>query len=366
LVSGEWDFIPRRLNIPRELRFEIALAGIIAEGAKNIGNFSFFKNKFCYQVPKINPLPEYMNEFLSTYEINFLENLAKFKNMTCEEIIPKLKMSEEEFCKKIVLFYLLNVVEFIETGVGKGKGADENVDKVIGLYERLKAGKIDYYELLGLKNIASFNEIKEAYFNYAKKYHPDRISTAQDPEIKEKANFVFAEMNKAYDVLINEDKRREYDIRGYKESRTEDALKANLTEKARALYRKGKVLYTQKKYWEAVSILEEAAKLDNSKAGYFLTLGLCQMNIPAKKRMAVDNLQKAIDLESWNVEALTAMGILFMSENQLNRAEGFLKKALSHNPDHALAMKKLQELKELKGEKPAKKKTGFSLFGKKK
>jgi curved DNA-binding protein CbpA len=219
---------------------------------------------------------------------------------------------------------------------------------------------------LGLKNTASINEIKAAYFERAKKFHPDRITTAPDLEIKEKANFVFAEMNKAYDTLMNEDKKREYDTRGYKESTMEDATREHLTEKARALYRKGKVLYTQKKYWEALSSLEEAVKLDNSKASYFLTLGLCQMNIPSLKRAAEKNLQTAINLENWNVEALTAMGMLYLSENQVNRAEGFLKKALSHDPDHALAMKKLQELKELKGEKPVKKKSGFSLFGKSK
>ncbi len=361
LISGEWDFIPRAPNIPEDSRFNIALAGIIAEGVNKIVNLSFFKNKFCFQIPKINPLPENIKEFLSTYEISLLKNLARFEKMTCEEIIPKLKMSEEVFCKKILLLHLLNVVEFSEIRVDKE--VSKNVDRIIGLYEQLRAKKINYYELLGLKNTASFNEIKVAYFDRAKKFHPDRITTAPDPEIKEKANFVFAEMNRAYDILINEDKKREYDTKGYKESTSDDAVKANLTEKARALYRTGKVLYTQKKYWEAVSSLDEAVKLDNSKAGYFLILGLSQMNIPSLKRMAEKNLQKAIDLEPWNVEALTAMGILFISENQVNRAEGFLRKALSHNPDHALAIKKLQELK---GEKTVKKKSGFSLFGKSK
>ncbi len=164
-------------------------------------------------------------------------------------------------------------------------------------------------------------------------------------------------------LLNNEDKKREYDTTGYKESTTEDTIKANLTEKARVLYRKGKALYTQKKYWEAVSLLDEAVTLDSSKPGYFLILGLCQMNIPSRKRMAEKNLQKAIDLEPWNVEAFSAMGMLFLSENQVKRAEGFLRKTLSLNPDHALAKKKLQEIK---GEKTGKKKHGFSFFGKSK
>jgi tetratricopeptide (TPR) repeat protein len=363
-TSGEWDFIARAPNIPEEERFNIALAGIMAEGVNKIVDISPYKKKFCFLIPKIYPLPEYMKEFLSTYEINLLSNLTRFDNMSCEEIIPKMKMAEEVFCRKILLFHLLNIVEFSDIRVDKD--VRKNIDRIIGLYEQLRAKKINYYELLGLKNTASFNEIKAAYFDRAKKFHPDRITTTPDPEIKEKANFVFAEMNRAYDILINEDKKREYDIKGYKESTSEDAIKTKLVEKARVLHRKGKVLYSQKKYWEALSSLDEAVKLDNSKAGYFLTLGLCQMNIPTLKRAAEKNLQTAIELENWNVEALTAMGILYLSENQVNRAEGFFKKALSHNPDHALAMKKLQELKEIKGEKPVKKKSGFSIFGKSK
>lgn len=361
LIAGEWDFIPRVPNIPEESRFNIALAGVIAEGMNKMANFSFFKNKFCYHYPIINPIPEYMNEFLSTYEINFLKNLARFNGMTCETIIPEMKMSEEVFCRKIIMFYILNVVEFSETGIDKKM--DKNIIEIIKLYERLRAKKIDYYELLGLKNTATINEIKEAYFSYAKIYHPDRISTRAGPDMKEKANFVFAEMNKAYDILSKADKRLEYDTKGYKESTMEDANKENLVEKARSLYRKGKLMYTQKQYWEALSLLDEAVKLDNKKASYFLLLGLCQMNIPAQKRMAEKNLQKAIELEPWNVEAFSAMGILFLSENQVNRAEGFFRKVLSLNPDHALAKKKLQEIQK---EKTDKKKPGFSIFGKSK
>jgi Tfp pilus assembly protein PilF len=87
------------------------------------------------------------------------------------------------------------------------------------------------------------------------------------------------------------------------------------------------------------------------------------MNIPTMKRMAEKNLQKATELETWNVEAFTALGVLFLSENQVNRAEGFFKKALAVNPEHTLAKKKLAEIE---GSRTDKKKGGFSLFGKKK
>ena len=62
----------------------------------------------------------------------------------------------------------------------------------------------DYYQILGLSPSASAEEIKKAYRALALKYHPDR-NQASDAEEK------FKEITAAYGVLIDENKRREYD-----------------------------------------------------------------------------------------------------------------------------------------------------------
>ena len=65
--------------------------------------------------------------------------------------------------------------------------------------------KRDYYEVLGVKKSASKDEIKRAYRNLAKKYHPDR-----NPD-NPKAVEAFKEVQEAYSVLRDDDKRAEYD-----------------------------------------------------------------------------------------------------------------------------------------------------------
>ena len=71
------------------------------------------------------------------------------------------------------------------------------------------ADKRDYYEVLGVSKGASADEIKKAYRSLAKKYHPDLNPGDKEAEVK------FKEVNEAYDVLSDEDKRQKYDQYGH-------------------------------------------------------------------------------------------------------------------------------------------------------
>ena len=70
------------------------------------------------------------------------------------------------------------------------------------------ATKRDYYEVLGVSKTASKDEIKSAYRKLAKKYHPD---LNKEPGAEEK----FKEVQEAYDVLYDDNKRATYDQFGH-------------------------------------------------------------------------------------------------------------------------------------------------------
>lgn len=67
----------------------------------------------------------------------------------------------------------------------------------------------DYYELLEVSKTASGEEIKKSYRRLAMKYHPDRNPGNQEAETK------FKEINEAYEVLKDEQKRAAYDRYGH-------------------------------------------------------------------------------------------------------------------------------------------------------
>ena len=362
LNQGSWKFVVKIPEIQDHQKFKIKLPAVITEGVKKIDDVSYYKKRFLHRSPLTETLSGSVEKYLTPEEIAFHEKLAGFSNSPVEEIIPGMELREDLFWKNLLCLYLLNVVDFVEyTGDEK---VNKNIEEIRELFEIINSNQFNYYRLFGLEKSASFDEVKDRYFNLSKKYHPDRITADPDSEIKEKANAVFAEINMGYEILSDRDKRREYDAERVKQNPRVGSNGADRTKRAKDLYLKAYALCNQEKYFEAVSLLEEAVEDDNSKASYFLLLGKClsKSSSPIEKMEAEKHLKKAGEMEPWNPEPLFVLGELYRSRNLMEEAEDSFRKALELETEDDGADDKTKD----KGDELSEEKSLFSIFKKKK
>jgi molecular chaperone DnaJ len=93
--------------------------------------------------------------------------------------------------------------------------------------------KKDYYQILGVSRNASEKEVKQAYRRLARKHHPDLNPNDKSAEAK------FKEINAAYEVLSNPEKRKKYDQFGDQWEYAEQFAKAGGQERVRWDFGKG-------------------------------------------------------------------------------------------------------------------------------
>ncbi len=259
--------------------------------------------------------------------------------------------SSENFFRCLYLFNCLGMIEvsgststFKQNNLGKGENKNQDMEEMENRLEELKEIKASlktksFYELLGVNRTATEEEIKRAYFNLARKYHPDRFN--QQVKDTSLINEVFNSLTDAYRILIDPQKRKEYDSQldtGSQDSTEDQAKKADIK------FRQGRTLFNQGMYEEAIIFLEEAIRLRREKADYFLLLAMAESKLDAYKKKAEQDFLRAIELQPWNADAYLGLGMIYMNEGLKITARKQLEKALEIDPERQQARSLLAEL----------------------
>jgi len=294
---------------------------------------------------------------------------------SAEAIMRSLTMPADQFWKSLYLFYCLGVVDLPAgpvTGAAAAPGtrsgpAGETADgvpqqiaEVLNLHDLLPS--VTHYQLLDIAKTASDEEVKKAYFQLARRFHPDRFDRQVAGDFRTQIDEVFDAINNAYRVLSNKELRRIYDAKAGQVSVQEDVQES--LKKADIKFRQGKTLHGQGRYEEAITYLEEAVRMRRDKGDYYLLLAMCESKVPAYVKKAEQDFLKAIQLEPWNPEGYMGLGLLYKTEGLQTKAVKQLEKALEVDPEHASAREALDEITGKK--KGSKGLFGMDLFGPKK
>ena len=214
--------------------------------------------------------------------------------------------------------------------------ADEGEDpKAVSLYREIadkfaRLSELDHYALLGVDGGADAGEIRRAYLQAAKFYHPDALSRLHiEGEVRKQANKLFAEIGKAHAVLSNPARRRDYDA-----SLSGGSLDAEQIAAAETLYRKGEILLKQGNFRGALEFLQPAVEIYPEEGDYRHALGWAMYKkMPSEPEIAKAHLERAVELSPSDGVVLFRLGVVLRSLGEAATADELMARARSLDPN---------------------------------
>lgn len=242
----------------------------------------------------------------------------------------------------------------------------QDEDSLGQFLERLRAAD-NFYEVLDVQPNAEPNQIKEAYYAVARRYHPDRFHLKSGTRLHDQISSAFARITQAYDLLMDAKARATYDAtlarsrqlsesaaRTEKEASPEPkdlafvAVTGGEPGQAEAFFREGVDYLQQGQVNAAVTRLAAASRLNPIKAKYRAYYGRALKANEQTRRLAESEIQTAVKLEPSNPLYRTMLAELYFDLKFHRRAQTELNRALELDPKNASALSLLQKFEMLR------------------
>lgn len=213
----------------------------------------------------------------------------------------------------------------------------------------------NYYELLDISSEAANSEIKQAYFNLAKNFHPDIFHKKADAERQQEIQNAFTKIAQAYETLKDEKTKRLYDYKMRKELEEmkkleEKGISADKIDDHKKLreadefFEKGFSYLLNEQPEKAVAFFVRAIQGSKDNARYHAYLGKALSYHESQQHKAEAEIQTAVRLDPEN-PLYKYIYAEFLAQIGLNiRAKGELNRLLEKFPQHTDAKNLLDSL----------------------
>lgn len=262
-------------------------------------------------------------------------------------LLPAGEGKPEELIQRLALLGLVRLEAAMVAPDAKTPAApyaDITAEQLEGLLRQFEVASL--YEILSVEPDASDADIKQAYHDLAKHYHPDRFQSEEhSAALRSLVEKLFTHITGAYATLGDPEARAAYDeIRLKKESQVEAALQARAAsdseqeKMADTLFRAGRLSLSRGDFEKAVKELKECVWLRPGVARYHHYLGLAESEVPRFRKEAEQHLLRALELNKTGVESRLALSKLYLKVNLPRRAEIQLHEVLGWDPDNTEAL----------------------------
>lgn len=222
--------------------------------------------------------------------------------------------------------------------------------------ERVEAAST-HYEVLGISTDASADDVKRVYYDFARRYHPDRFRREQDQSLHGRIETAFASITRAYETLRNSGSRATYDsklaagiptprIGTPRRSNSPSQESVSTRERAEAHFKEGLAALRAGQSTVAINNFASAAQVFPHEARYRAFYGHALTSNEKSRRLAEVELQAALKLEPDNPDYRTMLAQLYQALGFPRRARAEAERALATAPNHAGARDLMKDLPE--------------------
>jgi TolA-binding protein len=242
-------------------------------------------------------------------------------------------------------------------------GVEARRREIVETYEALRIR--NHFELLGLGRRATPAEVKQAYFQRARRFHPD-VHEPGVADLKDKLSAILMRLGEAYETLGHAHTRASYErrlpeppppplaaapaatpppVRAAQEVTVLDPIEEALL--AEEALRRAERLLAEAKYWDAIQLLQAClpripGRVLHDKAQ--ILLARAHLKNPNWVRRGEELLQRVVHESPQNPEAPFLLGQLYEERGLKTRAEAMFRRVLELNPGHREAAAHLKAL----------------------
>ena len=283
-----------KINVP------ISLQSILKSALENPTILQHYQRRFSEHYVRIQEKSDGLEKEFQTGDRIFFDILKTQERNRASEIIQHLFFDEREFWQKCVFMYLLDVIDFIPKAEPKKNSIESSIGTSQSMKRDFKNSRQNSQTLKKVENDTQKIETEDNVSNFS----------AMKTDKKTIQNQDFMGKSKAADLYAN------------------------------AVY-----FYNNKKYKLASNYLDRSLRQNPNNGKHLWLLGMCDMMIPERKHRVEEVFLKVSELEPWNPNPFTSLGLMFLSESMLNRSKHYFEKAIKIDPTNQTALENINYIK---------------------
>jgi len=234
-------------------------------------------------------------------------------------------------------------------------------NQVMEMYLRYR--KLDAFDLLGISESATREQVEKAFIDYCEKFLPARFASADLQPMEEKARDLFLAGGRAFGELSNPETRNSLIGRrqscfrqlSSEEARSAFAIKSDLLD-SETQFAKGIALVKQGKYADALELLQFAHDCEPQNGLYRAELAYCRYRKAPEfeGKNAIDALRETVRIDPEGGLAYYYAGLIHADNAEFAEAEPLLQRAIKLMAPDRRPIEALKKLKAAEREKPKK------------